>query len=345
MTGDRDAPVHGGDLGDAQALLGKHSGTEQAWIDLSTGINPNPYPLAALDPEAWARLPARRDLENLIAAAARYYQVPPGAEIVAAPGSEALIHLLPAVLPAGRGVAIIGPTYGEHARAWARCGGKVRVVEEPAQAAQTADIAVLVNPNNPDGRLVSLETVTAMSDALSERRGLLVVDEAFADALPGISAVSLAASNNVVVLRSFGKFFGLAGLRLGFAVAPPVLAEKLRSRLGPWPVSGPAIAIAKLALADRKWKKASLERLGRDAAALDRLLTKAGFEIVGGTPLFRLATHEAAEAIFFRLLRARIYVRCFGERPNWLRFGLPEGPQAFERLKAALLDTDAGEAP
>ena len=336
-----DAPAHGGDLGEAEAMLGGKSGADHAWIDLSTGINPRPYPLPALDPEAWARLPARRDQEALIEAAARYYEVPQGAEIVAAPGSEALIHLLPDVLPARR-IAIVGPTYGEHARAWARCGGKVRVVEEPAQAAQTADIAVLVNPNNPDGWVLPPDALLAAAAMLSKHNGWLIVDEAFADAVPGVSSVTLTASRNVVALRSFGKFFGLAGLRLGFAVAPPALAAKLRARLGPWPVSGPAIAIAGLALADRAWHAATRERLAKDSAALDRLLAAAGFEIVGGTPLFRLAAHEAAEDIFFRLLRAHIYVRCFSENPNWLRFGLPEGPRAFARLKAALLDQNGG---
>jgi len=337
MTSD-DAPAHGGDLGEAQALLGEHSGAEQAWIDLSTGINPNPYPLPPLDPETWARLPARRDREALIEAAKRYYQVPEAAEIVAAPGSEALIHLLPDILPAER-IAIVGPTYGEHARAWERAG-QARTVSEAAQAAKGADVAVLVNPNNPDGWVLPPDALLAAAAMLSKHNGWLIVDEAFADAVPGVSSVALAASHNVVVLRSFGKFFGLAGLRLGFAVAPPALAAKLRARLGPWPVSGPAIAVATVALADRKWQQASLEKLGRDASALDRLLTRAGLEIVGGTPLFRLTTHEAAEEIFFRLLKARIYVRRFAAQPRWLRFGLPEGPRAFERLKAALLDQD-----
>ena len=334
-----DAPAHGGDLGEAEALLGEDAGAEASWIDLSTGINPRPYPLPALDPELWSRLPARRDLEALIETGRAYYGAPEGADIVPAPGSEALIRILPDILPAGRAV-IVGPTYGEHARAWAR-RGEVRMVDE-AEATKTGDLVVLVNPNNPDGRLVLPETLARMANAATERGGWLVIDEAFADAVPACSAVGLAAGQNVVVLRSFGKFFGLAGLRLGFAVAPPALAAKLRMRLGPWPVSGPAIAIATRALGDRKWQAASRERFSRDAAALDRLLTRAGFEIVGGTPLFRLAAHEAAEAIFFRLLRARIYVRCFGERSNRLRFGLPEGPRAFQRLQAALLDQDGG---
>ena len=181
-----------------------------------------------------------------------------------------------------------------------------------------------------------------MATTLTKRGGWLVIDEAFADVAPGCSAVGLAASHNVVVLRSFGKFFGLAGLRLGFAAAPPALAQDLRARLGPWPVSGPAIAIAAPALADRAWQKATLERLTDDAAELQALLTTAGFEIVGGTPLFRLGAHEEAEEIFFRLLRQQIYVRRFSEQPQWLRFGVPEGPQAHERLKAALLSRDGG---
>lgn len=337
-----EAPVHGGDLGDAEALVGGPSVAPQAWIDLSTGVNPNPYPLPALDPEVWARLPAHDDQEALVEAARRYYDAPDGADIVAAPGSEALIHMLPDIVQAGPAF-IVGPTYGEHARAWAR-RGEVRMVED-AEAAVTADVVVIVNPNNPDGRIVQLSVVAQMAEALTARGGWLVVDEAFSDAVSGVSAVGLAARYNVVVLRSFGKFFGLAGLRLGFAVAPLDLAAKLRARLGPWPVSGPAIAIGKKALADTAWQEATRDRLSRDAAKLDRLLTKAGFEVVGGTPLFWLAAHDAAEDIFFRLLKAHIYVRCFGEHSNWLRFGLPEELRAFERLEVALLGVDAVAAP
>lgn len=340
MTGnsDKHAPRHGGDLGDAEALLGEAPEDDRDWIDLSTGINPAPYPLPSLKPEAWARLPSRRELEALLEAARDYYEVPDGADAVAAAGSDALIHLLPDLLPAER-VAIVGPTYAEHARAWANAA-QVRSVSEVVRGAKGADVTVLVNPNNPDGWIVPPDALLAAATALSEHDGWLVIDEAFADAVPGVSSAALTASHNVVVLRSFGKFFGLAGLRLGFAVAPPALAERLRARLGPWPVSGPAVAIAGKALADRKWQEAALERLAREATALDRLLSRAGFEILGGTPLFRLASHEAAEEVFFRLLRARIYARRFAERPNWLRFGLPGGPEAFERLKTALLEPD-----
>ena len=325
---------HGGDLGEARALIGEADDEALPWIDLSTGINPRPYHFSPLKPDMWARLPARQEQRALLDAARGYYAVPEGAEIVAAPGSDALIQLLPELLPAGR-VAIAGPTYREHEKAWAR-RGKVTIAADAAEAANAGDIVVLVNPNNPDGRTVPPETLAEMADALSRRGGWLIVDEAFADTVPGVSAVGLVPRRNVLVLRSFGKFFGLAGLRLGFAVAPPALAETLHARLGPWPASGPAIAIGKQALADAAWQKASLDQLSRDAAALEDLLTRAEFEIVGGTPLFRLAVHPVAEEIFFRLLRRHIYVRRFAERPDWLRFGLPADHQAFERLKAAL---------
>lgn len=331
---------HGGDLGEARALLGKENDGALPWIDLSTGINPRPYRFSLLKPDVWSRLPARRDRQALIEAARHYYAVPEGAEIVAAPGSEALIHLLPSILPERR-VAIVGPTYTEHAQAWGRCC-EVRMVAEAGEAAEAGDIVILVNPNNPDGRVVPLEKLAALADALSARGGWLVVDEAFADAVPGVSGVALAFRRNVVVLRSFGKFFGLAGLRLGFAVAPPAPAEGLRARLGPWPVSGPAIAIGRQALADTTWQQASLDRLTLDSAALDEVLAAAGFTIIGGTPLFRLAAHKAAEDIFFRLLRRRIYVRRFAGKPDRLRFGLPAGPAAFERLKGALFDQEEG---
>jgi cobalamin biosynthesis protein CobC len=333
------APIHGGDLGEAAALLGEDAGAEAGWIDLSTGINPVPYPLPPLEPKLWARLPQSGAQETLIATAARYYGVPQGAALVAAPGSEALIHVLPDLLPAGR-TAIVGPTYSEHARSWGR-GSAVSTVDS-ADAAVRADVVVVVNPNNPDGLVVPLENISDIASIVSKHGGWLVIDEAFADVVPGASAVGLAADRNVVVLRSFGKFFGLAGLRLGFAVAPPDLSAKLRHRLGPWPISGPAIAIGTKALADREWQAASLDRLSRDARALDAVLRPAGFEIVGGTPLFQLAAHDRAEEMFFRLLKAGVYVRRFNENRRWLRFGVPEGPQALKRLEAALSDREGG---
>jgi cobalamin biosynthetic protein CobC len=138
------------------------------------------------------------------------------------------------------------------------------------------------------------------------------------------------------VLRSFGKIYGLAGVRLGFAVTSPYLAVPLRQAIGPWAVSGPAIEVGRAALSDRAWLERTVARLGRETAMLDRLLQEAGFAIVGGTPLFRLSARPNAGAWFERLCRAGILTRPFAVRPDWLRFGIPHGRAQWQRLKAAL---------
>jgi cobalamin biosynthetic protein CobC len=139
-----------------------------------------------------------------------------------------------------------------------------------------------------------------------------------------------------VVLRSFGKLYGLAGVRLGFAAVSPDVAALLRAALGPWSVSGPAIEIGRLALADADWRGEVAARLRDAADRLDGLLRGAGFTVAGGTRLFRLAGHHAAAAWFERLARAGILTRPFHAKPEWLRFGLPGAPEEWERLEMAL---------
>ena len=198
------------------------------------------------------------------------------------------------------------------------------------------DLAIVVNPNNPDGRIVGKSDLLRIADRLDQNRGVLVVDESFADVAPDISLAGETDRENIVVLRSFGKFYGLAGLRLGFAIASPALAGRLDAVLGPWAVAGPAIAIGQKALADSEWKRQALERLASDAKKLDELLIAAGLEIVGGTSLFRLTRSQDAGALFDRLGRAGILVRRFAEEPTWLRWGLPADDNAWQRLSAAL---------
>jgi len=198
------------------------------------------------------------------------------------------------------------------------------------------DLAVIVNPNNPDGRIITKERLLALSDDLSGRGGLLAVDEAFMDVGP--LEASLAGEihrGNIIVLRSFGKFFGLAGLRLGFALAAPDLAAKLNAALGPWAVSGPAIAIAERALADDAWIDATRTRLASAAEKLDQLLTEAGIKIVGGTSLFRLVRTRRAHEIFRHLGTSGIIVRAFREQPTWLRFGIPS-ESSWDRVRSRL---------
>jgi cobalamin biosynthetic protein CobC len=215
-------------------------------------------------------------------------------------------------------------------------GHSVHEVGDVAQL-NDADVAVVVNPNNPDGRIVKVHQLLDLADALSCRGGLLVVDEAFMDAGPlGATLCGDVADRNIVVLRSFGKFFGLAGVRLGFAITAPALATRLAALLGPWAVSGPAIAAGATALADVRWIEAMRDRLAADAWRLDALLIAQGMEVIGGTTLFRLVNVDPAERLFRHLGSAGILVRRFPEQPTRLRFGLPGREDAWDRLTAAL---------
>jgi cobalamin biosynthetic protein CobC len=323
---------HGGDLSAARRLF---PDAPEPFVDLSTGINPYPYTTEALSPLLFERLPQPDALARLLAAATEAYGAPSPACIVAAPGTQILLPLVAALKPAGR-AAILGPTYAEHARAAALCGHRVTEAQSLRELAD-ADLAILVNPNNPDGRIIAAADLLALAGVLRSRDGLLVIDEAFMDVgPPTASLTSKVERGGLVVLRSFGKFFGLAGLRLGFAVAAADIAAKLRALLGPWAVSGPALAIGASALADRSWIEATRLRLAQSAQRLDGLLTGAGLEVVGGTPLFRLVQTPAAATLHETLGRAGILVRRFAEHPTWLRFGLPGDEPAWERLEKAL---------
>ncbi len=328
------AIAHGGDLDWARRHF---PAAPEPWIDLSTGINPIAYPLPPLAPELWTRLPQGSDLRELERAAARAYGVSAEAEVVAAPGTQALIQWLPRLFPAKR-VAILETSYREHEANWRAGGATVESVDKHDRLADY-DAAILVNPNNPDGGRIEPADLKPLADHFAARGGLLVIDEAFIDATPERSFAPHLPARGAVILRSFGKIFGLAGLRLGFAIAGTEVARVLRRALGPWPVSGPASRIGSLALEDQHWLARARERLARDAARLDVLLAEAGLEVIGGTSLFRLARHADAAAWFERLGRGGILVRRFDERPNELRFGLPGEEGAWTRLEQALLMT------
>ena len=335
------SPRHGGDLGDVT----ENSVFSGTWIDLSTGINPWPYPLGEVPAARAARLPDAALLGDLGNAAARYYAAAGPDLVVAAPGSEALIQLLPRlVLPAR--VAILSPTYSGHAPAWRAAGHEVaRVADLDALEGARVDFAVATNPNNPDGARLDPARLENIAAGFGARGGLLVVDEAFADTEPSLSLARKVGMPGLVVLRSFGKFFGLAGLRLGFALAAPDLAARITAALGPWPVSGPAAWIATRAFADRAWIEATQRRLAASAARLDGILRAGGLEIVGGTSLFRLAASPRAPEIDAALRAHGLYARRFPEREDWLRFALPPDAHAEARLAAALASVDAARTP
>jgi cobalamin biosynthetic protein CobC len=324
--------LHGGDLAAGRRLF---PDAPEPFIDLSTGINPNPYPLSRLPADVFGRLPDADKLASLTAIAAQAYGAPSAAHVVAAPGTQILLPLVAALARPGR-AAVLMPSYGEFTRAAAVAGHDVAEVDGLATIGD-AQLVLVANPNNPDGRLFARNDLIALAAKLRAQGGLLVVDEAFMDV--GSSGESLAADlsgGNTVVLRSFGKFFGLAGVRLGFALAAPKIAARLSAMLGPWAVSGPALAIGAKALADAAWIKKTRNRLKGSAKKLDGVLTNSNLDLVGGTNLFRLVRTDAAGELFDHLGRAGILVRRFPEQANWLRFGLPANTQAWRRLQIAL---------
>lgn len=322
---------HGGDLSEAASQHGRGD-----WLDLSTGINTHPWtPPAELAFKGWERLPSQADGDALIAAARPAYRVPDDLAVVAAPGTQALMQWLPRVATAGL-VQILGPTYGGHQEAW-RAGGFSVVPTTGSEVRPDARHLVVVNPNNPDGRILPIAEILRLAGIAGERGGWLVVDEAFADVDPGISVVPHATGLPIVVLRSFGKFYGLPGLRLGFAIGSHSLADALCRVLGDWPVSTPALLTGAAALADGAWAEATRRRLFAEATLLDATLRSAGLDPVGGTSLFRLVRHPNARAIHHALAEQGIWTRRFDWADDLLRIGLPPGDGARARLAAALM--------
>ncbi|MBO0732791.1 MAG: aminotransferase class I/II-fold pyridoxal phosphate-dependent enzyme, partial [Methylocapsa sp.] len=219
---------HGGDLSAARLAYPQ---APEPWLDLSTGVNPYSYPVGKLQPECYARLPCPGELRALEEAAANAYGVPGRAEVVAAPGTQAIINWLPRLFPARR-AGILGFTYCEHARSWAACGARVTTTKDFVEL-KGHDAAIVVNPNNPDGMRIAAQDLHALAASLSKHSSILIVDEAFIDLESMASAVPNMPSSGMIVLRSFGKTYGLPGLRLGFAIAPASITARLRAALGP----------------------------------------------------------------------------------------------------------------
>ena len=318
---------HGGRIAEARAAFGD---TGAAWLDLSTGINPHPWRGVGDLAIDWARLPDEGDLRALEAAAAEYFGLD-HAYVAALPGTEIGLRLLGTVLPGP--ARHLAPTYRTHAEMFADS------VPIDALSAASDGAVIVANPNNPDGRILSGRDLLTAHDRLRARRGWLVVDEAFADAGRTESVAPYVAEDaRLIVFRSFGKFFGLAGVRLGFVIAPRVVIAQVRALLGAWPVSAAAIAIGTAAYRDGGWIAAMRERLALEAADLDAMLLRRGLTPVGGCPLFRLVDVADAEATFAQLARHAILTRPFDYDPRWLRLGLPDTAEALERLERALAD-------
>ena len=304
---------HGGGL---DAAIAQYGGKRGNWLDLSTGINPVPYPAPTLPLDAWTALPDTAAYARLTGYARSFWNVPEGAAILPAAGASAIIAALPRLIDAGE-VAIPGPTYNEHGAAFKAAGW---TLDDAGR-----DAFVAVHPNNPDG-------VTWTADQLTAP--LVIIDESFCDVMPDASLMHLAKRPGTVILKSFGKFWGLAGLRLGFAIGDPDIIGKLAELLGPWNVSGPALAIGSEALSDPQWADETRLRLATDAARMDMLMTAQGAPLIGGTSLFRLYEVANAKAAQEQLAKSHVWSRTFPYADNWLRLGLP-GPDRWAQLETA----------
>jgi cobalamin biosynthetic protein CobC len=321
---------HGGNLRAAAHAYGRPVAD---WLDLSAGLNPHWYPAPALDGNAWHRLPEVDDA--LLHAACTFY----GAQqMLAVAGTQAAIQALPH-LRAPSQVVVAAPSYAEHAHHWRGHGHTLREVPyaDLDAAVDTCDVLVVCNPNNPTGATVPAATLLAWSGRLAARGGWLIVDEAFADTAPQHSVAAHSAQDGLIVLRSLGKFFGLAGVRVGFAGAAPALLERLADWLGPWTVSGPAQQVARAALSDFPWHRATRAKLASEGARLRTLLALHGIAS-HGTDLFQWWPEPDAVALHAHMATRGIWVRLFTSGARGIRFGLPPDEAAWGRLADSFND-------
>lgn len=327
---------HGGKLRLAAAAYGI---PQADWLDLSTGINPLPFAPPSVPLAAWSRLP--QDDDGLEQAAADYYGT---RELLPVAGSQAAIQALPRLRSRSR-VGVLHPGYAEHAHAWRSAGHDVCLLAtgDIDAALERLDVLVVMRPNNPTGATFARDALHDWRVRLAARGGWLVVDEAFIEAGREGSAVAAQMPPGLIVLRSLGKFFGLAGARAGFVAAHPELLATLRDVLGPWCLCGATRHVAQAALRDTAWQAATRARLPRDGERLAQLLREAGLPPAGGCDLFQWVRIEQAAALHQRMAQRGILIRLFAE-PRSLRFGLPGTEAEWDRLCAALAEVNAGVA-
>lgn len=319
---------HGGRV---RAAAQRYGIPECDWLDLSTGINPNGWAVPPVPQEIWQNLP--QDDDELHAAAQSYYGT---SRLLAVAGSQAAIQSLPR-LRAPAHVALVAPSYAEHAHAWLRHGHQV----SPMSAAEILDIgdsvqvAVIVNPNNPSGRLFHRDELLRLHKKLAARGGWLIVDEAFMDAAPEHSLASACPQAGLIVLRSVGKFFGLAGARVGFVLAEQKLLHALAALLGPWPIAAPSRYVTTHALRDSAWQQTTRHALAQAAQRLFALLEQHGLSPDGGCALFQWVCCSDAASVHEQLAQRGILTRLF-EQSHSVRFGLPRDEAQWARLAAVL---------
>ena len=324
---------HGGGL---DAAVTKYGGEKSDWLDLSTGINPNPYPVYGVDPLAWQRLPDTNAMEILTKAARQYYKVEQAHDLCVVNGTQAIIEMLPRALLCKR-VGIISPTYNEHAHVWNNSSAEVVEIKRNDTLPDDLDALVIVNPNNPDRFVFEKSDLVNFAKTLKKTNGILIVDEAFCDVMPEQSLVS-ELPKNAIILKSFGKFFGLAGLRLGFAIAHPLLLEKLKQHIGIWSVSGPALQIGARAFADANWINYAITALKLLSKKQAKMMENVGLKIEGENPLFIYASHPKANKVHELLAEKQILIRPFLSDVSKLRFGICANKEAMARLEKSLIE-------
>jgi len=318
---------HGGRV---RAAAQRYGIPEHGWLDLSTGINPDGWPVPVLPAGIWQPLP--QDEDGLADAARNYYGA--SSQLLAVAGSQAAIQALPRLRAPCR-VALLATSYAEHAHAWQQHGHEVCRVAEAEILQGDAEVVVIVNPNNPTGKRYSVADLLALHERLAARGGWLVVDEAFMDATPEHSLAPFCPREGLIVLRSLGKFFGLAGARVGFVLAENAVLQALAELLGPWTIAAPSRYVATLALRDADWQQATRQTLHSESLRLSELLTRHGLPPTGANNLFQWVNIECAASVHQRLAQRGILIRLFDAPPS-LRFGLPYGEQSWVRLDAAL---------
>ena len=305
---------HGGDLDKA---INKYGGKKEQWIDLSTGINPNSYPHSDINIKEFRNLPSKTDILKLNEIAKISFQT--NASVSSLMGAQAAINILPVLFPIGN-ITILEPTYNEYNKVFSDFSRNIITVRTLHEL-KNSQIAILCNPNNPDGRLYSNEDLIELSKNVQ----VLIVDESFIDQYPenSLSTKINNQTNNIIILRSFGKFFGLAGLRLGFTITGKKLDKKIKDLIGPWPISSITSIIASKALCDNVWKENTIKYLQENSRLIDSLTSKLKWEIVGGTNLFRLYKTPNASIAQDKLAKLKVWTRRFSYSPYWIRLGIP----------------------
>ncbi len=330
--------LHGGDLGWAMETYG---GDKADWLDLSTGINRRTYPFSIDHALADIReLPSETDLKSCLEAARMAYQCPEELALAAGPGTQILINSLPHILNPSQ-CYIAEPTYSEHRGAMELAGVPCSVFSHfddiLAQRIGERSCLIVVNPNNPDGRTLPASKLLELADHLQKSSSTLIIDEAFADITPEQSILPhLNSQSNIIVLRSFGKFFGLAGIRLGFAIGSDDIVSKIANFHGPWTVSSVALKVGTQALSDLKWQKQERELLCHWSERLKDSLTSRRLSVIGGTDLYLLVQSENARELHMHLAKHHIWSRIFTYQNNWIRLGIPMQVSELHRFEEAL---------